>query len=96
MLQSMEDSLNACVEVNGYQPVTLAELRRNNLAFRQGGAEGCDLARLGVCGTERKAWVASVVSFRCDHFAQRRYGCARRIMSCQARTKCETHGRGMG
>lgn len=38
VLRNMEDSLNACVEVNGYQPVTLAELRQNNLAFRQGGA----------------------------------------------------------
>lgn len=38
VLQNMEDSLNACVEVNGYQPAMLAELRRNNLAFWQGMA----------------------------------------------------------
>ena len=34
LLKSMDRALNAGVEVNGYQPVTLEELMRNNTIFR--------------------------------------------------------------
>lgn len=36
LLSTMENSLNAGVEVNGYQPVTLVELERNNAVWRSG------------------------------------------------------------
>jgi len=36
LLSTMENALNACVEVNGYQPVTFEELTTNNRIFREG------------------------------------------------------------
>lgn len=38
LLRTMDRALNACVEVNGYMPVTLEELVANNAAFRSGEA----------------------------------------------------------
>jgi len=35
LLKTMENALNAGVEVNGYQPVTFAELIANNIVFRE-------------------------------------------------------------
>jgi calcineurin-like phosphoesterase family protein len=34
LLRQMDNALNAGVDINGFQPVTLAELERNNAAFR--------------------------------------------------------------
>lgn len=36
LLRTMDRALNACIEVNGYMPVTLDELVANNAAFRSG------------------------------------------------------------
>lgn len=39
LLQTMDHALNACVEVNGYQPVTFEELIQNNISFRSQPSE---------------------------------------------------------
>jgi calcineurin-like phosphoesterase family protein len=36
LLKTMENALNAGVEVNGYQPVSFEELIANNIVFREG------------------------------------------------------------